>query len=111
MTETSKAGQLEATGTTDGEVEGIDDLRAQYEQTYGQDPGATYYSPSGYVPSIPLAYWTFRLMIGFGLLAAALAAEYADGAHDASDRASAATRMRRLLAAMETGRPATGGRS
>ena len=33
-----------ATGTFDGGVEGINDLREQYEQTYGQDPGATYYT-------------------------------------------------------------------
>ena len=47
-----------ATGTTDGEVEGINDLRAQYEETYGQDPGAAYYSPGDYTPIIPLTYWT-----------------------------------------------------
>jgi cytochrome d ubiquinol oxidase subunit I len=58
-----------ATGSTSGEVEGINDLRAQYEETYGQDPGATYYSPDGYVPIIPLTYWSFRIMIGLGVLA------------------------------------------
>ena len=47
-----------ATGDFDGEVEGINDLRAQYEQTYGQDPGATYYSPGDYTPIIPVTYWT-----------------------------------------------------
>jgi cytochrome d ubiquinol oxidase subunit I len=57
-----------ATGSFDGKVEGINDLRAQYEETYGQDPGATYYSPDGYVPIIPVTYWTFRWMIGFGVL-------------------------------------------
>ena len=36
-----------------GEVEGINDLRAQYQQTYGQDPGAAYYSPGDYTPTIP----------------------------------------------------------
>ncbi|WP_432476171.1 cytochrome ubiquinol oxidase subunit I [Nocardioides sp. GXQ0305] len=55
-----------ATGTTDGEVVGINELREQYEQTYGQDPGAAYYSPGGYTPSIPVTYWTFRLMMGLG---------------------------------------------
>ena len=55
-----------ATGSSDGEVEGINDLREQYEQTYGQDPGAAYYSPGDYTPNIPVTYWTFRLMIGLG---------------------------------------------
>ncbi|MEO5665441.1 MAG: cytochrome ubiquinol oxidase subunit I [Nocardioides sp.] len=63
-----------ATGSTSGEVVGINDLRAEYQETYGSDPGATYYSPSDYTPVIPLAYWTFRLMIGMGLAAAAAAA-------------------------------------
>jgi cytochrome d ubiquinol oxidase subunit I len=63
-----------ATGSWDGKVEGINPLREQYEQTYGEDPGATYYSPGDYTPIIPLTYWTFRLMIGLGLAAAAGAA-------------------------------------
>jgi cytochrome d ubiquinol oxidase subunit I len=62
-----------ATGHTDGTVEGINQLREQYQQTYGQDPGAAYYSPGDYTPNIPLSYWTFRLMIGLGLLAAGVA--------------------------------------
>jgi cytochrome bd ubiquinol oxidase subunit I len=62
-----------ATGATDGRVEGINDLREQYQETYGADPGAAYYSPGNYTPNIPLTYWTFRLMIGTGLLAAAAA--------------------------------------
>ena len=63
-----------ATGTLDGEVVGINDLREQYLATYGQDPGAAYYSPGDYTPMIPLTYWTFRLMIGLGMAAAAAAA-------------------------------------
>jgi len=60
-----------ATGSFDGKVEGINDLRAQYQEKYGQDPGARYYDPSGnYSPIIPVTYWTFRYMIGLGLLAA-----------------------------------------
>jgi cytochrome d ubiquinol oxidase subunit I len=59
-----------ATGSFDGRVEGINDLRAEYEQKYGQDPGARYYSPDGYVPIIPVTYWTFRFMIGLGLATA-----------------------------------------
>jgi len=61
-----------ATGTFDGKVEGINQLRDQYEQTYGQDPGAAYYTASDYVPIIPVTYWSFRLMIGLGMLAAAV---------------------------------------
>jgi cytochrome d ubiquinol oxidase subunit I len=49
-----------ATGSFQGDVQGIDDLQSQYEQTYG---------PGSYKPVIPVAYWSFRLMIGFGLLA------------------------------------------
>ena len=60
-----------ATGSTSGQVEGINDLRAKYQQEFGQDPGARYYDPSGnYSPVIPVTYWSFRYMIGFGVLAA-----------------------------------------
>jgi cytochrome d ubiquinol oxidase subunit I len=59
-----------ADGNWTGEVQGINELRAQYEQTYGQDPGAKYYSPGDYTPIIPVTYWTFRLMIGLGAVAA-----------------------------------------
>ena len=62
-----------ATGTTDGEVKGINPLREEYIETYGQDPGEKYYSPGDYTPVIPLTYWTFRLMMGLGALAAAAA--------------------------------------
>jgi len=53
-----------ATNTLDGKVEGINDIQARYEQIYG---------PGDYKPSIGIAYWTFRLMIGFGALAGLLA--------------------------------------
>jgi cytochrome d ubiquinol oxidase subunit I len=49
-----------STGDVNGVVEGINDLQAQYEKKYG---------PGDYTPNIPLAYWGFRLMIGFGALA------------------------------------------
>jgi cytochrome d ubiquinol oxidase subunit I len=62
------------TGHTDGTVQGINQLREKYRQEYGQDPGATYYSPGDYTPVIPVTYWTFRIMIGLGLLGAAIAA-------------------------------------
>jgi cytochrome d ubiquinol oxidase subunit I len=61
-----------ATGTTDGRVEGIDELRAKYKAEYGQDPGRTYFAAGGYVPVIPVTYWAFRLMIGLGVAGAAL---------------------------------------
>lgn len=63
-----------ANGNLDGEVEGINQLREQYQEEYGQDPGAAYYSPGDYTPVIPVTYWSFRIMIGLGLLAAAAAA-------------------------------------
>jgi cytochrome d ubiquinol oxidase subunit I len=63
-----------ATGTFDGEVEGINQLRERYVDTYGEDPGATYYSPGDYTPVVPITYWSFRFMIGLGVAAAAGAA-------------------------------------
>jgi cytochrome d ubiquinol oxidase subunit I len=45
-------------------VEGINDIQRQYEAQRG---------PGDYVPNVPVAYWSFRLMIGFGALAALLA--------------------------------------
>ena len=63
-----------ATGDTRSEVTGINELRAQYTETYGQDPGEAYYTAGSYTPLIPLTYWSFRLMIGLGLAAAAAAA-------------------------------------
>ncbi|MDN4161631.1 cytochrome ubiquinol oxidase subunit I [Nocardioides abyssi] len=62
-----------ATGTTDGEVKGIRELRETYRETYGQDPGATYYSAGDYTPNIPTTYWTFRFMMGLGFLAMGVA--------------------------------------
>ena len=55
-----------ATGTLDGEVEGINDLRDEYQETYGQDPGAATTRPATTRPIIPVTYWSFRLMIGLG---------------------------------------------
>ncbi|MGX6607196.1 cytochrome ubiquinol oxidase subunit I [Micromonosporaceae bacterium Da 78-11] len=49
-----------ATGSPGGEVEGIDNLQSEYEQRYG---------PGDYKPYVPVTYWSFRLMIGFGGLA------------------------------------------
>jgi cytochrome d ubiquinol oxidase subunit I len=61
------------TGSFNGEIKGIDDLRAEYKTTYGTDPGKAYYSPGSYTPTIWATYWSFRLMIGLGLLCAAAA--------------------------------------
>jgi len=49
-----------STGDVNGVVEGINDLQAEYVEKYG---------PGDYVPNVPLAYWGFRLMIGFGAIA------------------------------------------
>ncbi len=53
-----------ATGDFKGTVEGVNNLQAEYEKTYG---------PGDYKPNIPLAYWSFRLMIGFGAIAVLIA--------------------------------------
>jgi cytochrome d ubiquinol oxidase subunit I len=53
-----------ATGNWDATVRGIDNLQAHYSQVYG---------PGSYTPVIPVVYWSFRLMIGVGLLAALIA--------------------------------------
>lgn len=50
-----------STGSFDGTVEGINNLQAAYEQQYG---------PGNYVPYVPVTYWSFRLMIGLGMIAA-----------------------------------------
>jgi cytochrome d ubiquinol oxidase subunit I len=47
-----------------GEVKGIKDLQAEFEQEYG---------PGNYAPPIAISYWTFRLMVGAGFLMVALA--------------------------------------
>jgi cytochrome d ubiquinol oxidase subunit I len=53
-----------ATGSLSGRVEGVDDIEAEYDARYG---------PGSYTPIIPVTYWSFRLMIGPGLLAGLLA--------------------------------------
>jgi len=63
-----------ATGTWDAEVQGIEPLSEEYRETYGQDPDAVSYDAGDYTPVIPVTYWTFRLMIGLGVVAAAGAA-------------------------------------
>lgn len=53
-----------STGDFGATVEGINNLQASYEAQYG---------PGDYVPYVPVTYWSFRLMIGVGMLAAAWA--------------------------------------
>jgi cytochrome bd ubiquinol oxidase subunit I len=53
-----------ATGNWSGSVQGIDNIQSLYAQVYG---------PGSDTPVIPVAYWSFRLMIGIGLLAALVA--------------------------------------
>ena len=58
--ETPNEKVVEATGSFNGEVKGINNLQAEYVAKYGE---------GNYKPNIPIAYWTFRLMIGLGTLA------------------------------------------
>lgn len=59
-----------ATGDPHGKVEGINEISAQYQKRYGSNPNSQAYSPGDYTPVIPVTYWSFRLMIGLGMLAA-----------------------------------------
>jgi cytochrome d ubiquinol oxidase subunit I len=54
-----------ATGTFDSRVEGIYELQDRYTRQFG---------PGDYRPIVPITYWSYRLMIGLGLLATAIAA-------------------------------------
>lgn len=49
----------------EGEVPGINQIQAEYETLYG---------PGDYVPLVALTFWTFRIMVGLGLLMIALGA-------------------------------------
>jgi cytochrome d ubiquinol oxidase subunit I len=42
-----------------GAVEGVKDLQAEYEKSYG---------PGDYVPPVMWTYWNFRVMVGAGML-------------------------------------------
>jgi cytochrome bd ubiquinol oxidase subunit I len=53
-----------ATGDSGATVKGVKDLQEEYTAKYGQ---------GSYVPALPVTYWDFRLMIGFGAFSAALA--------------------------------------
>ncbi|KWX02130.1 Cytochrome d ubiquinol oxidase subunit I [Carbonactinospora thermoautotrophica] len=53
-----------ATADPGARVEGINDLQQKYQAQYG---------PGDYRPNIPVAYWSFRLMIGTGMAVALFA--------------------------------------
>ncbi|GGM76116.1 cytochrome ubiquinol oxidase subunit I [Longimycelium tulufanense] len=61
------------------EVKGVEDLvqeyRAKYGANYPDDPrlGELAGKPIDYVPALPVTYWGFRLMIGFGAISAGMA--------------------------------------
>jgi len=42
-----------------GEVKGINDLQSEFEETFG---------PGDFVPPVAIIYWSFRIMIGIGVL-------------------------------------------
>ena len=56
-----------AIGSPNATVQGMDDLQTQYASQYG---------PGRYIPMVPVAFWTFRAMIGVGMLALAIAVLY-----------------------------------
>jgi cytochrome d ubiquinol oxidase subunit I len=53
-----------STHTLDGQVEGLNDLQAQYVTLYG---------PGDYMPVIWITYWAFRWMIGLGVVSGLVA--------------------------------------
>jgi len=65
-----------ANGDFDSKVRGIDELVERYRATYGEfypvddRLGELSGQPIDYVPNLPVTYWGFRLMIGFGAVAA-----------------------------------------
>jgi cytochrome d ubiquinol oxidase subunit I len=54
-----------ATGSFDGEVQGLNQLQAQEQSKYG---------PGNYMPSIAVAYWSMRVMAFLGVLMLVVAA-------------------------------------
>jgi cytochrome d ubiquinol oxidase subunit I len=54
-----------ADGDFEAPISGVNDLQRQYEERYGEGVD--------YVPNLAVTYWSFRLMIGFGVFSAALA--------------------------------------
>lgn len=54
-----------STGDVNGEVKGINNLEEEYTKTYA----FTGLEGAEFMPNVPVAYWSFRLMIGLGMLA------------------------------------------
>jgi cytochrome d ubiquinol oxidase subunit I len=60
------------------QVPGVEDLIGQYQARYGtnypDDPalGQLAGKPIDYTPSLPVTYWGFRIMIGFGAISAGI---------------------------------------
>ena len=73
-----------ATGTWDGRVEGINDLRADFENGRVVNPlnplqmearaRLDAIGVKDWAPNIPITYWTFRFMMGLGFAGMAIAA-------------------------------------
>ena len=62
------------TGDFKGVVRDINDLKAAYAQTYGASGNPRVAdTATAYVPNIPTTYWSFRLMIGLGMVTALIA--------------------------------------
>ena len=61
-----------ATGSTSGTVQGINDLQAELTAKYGT--AGPLVADAAYTPFIPLTYWSFRFMIGLGMVTMAMAA-------------------------------------
>jgi cytochrome d ubiquinol oxidase subunit I len=62
--EIPKTLSLMATNSLDGEVRGINDINREYRARYG---------PGDYAPPVWVTYWSFRLMVGAGVLMLLLA--------------------------------------
>jgi cytochrome d ubiquinol oxidase subunit I len=60
------------------EVKGVENLVSEYQAKYGtnypDDPalGSLAGKPIDYVPNLPVTYWGFRMMIGFGAVSAGI---------------------------------------
>ena len=59
-----------ATGDFNGTVQGVPELQEYMTDRYGDEING---EPVDYSPNLALTYWSFRLMIGFAVFAAALA--------------------------------------
>ncbi|GII80617.1 cytochrome ubiquinol oxidase subunit I [Sphaerisporangium rufum] len=61
--EVPKALSLLAAHDPDAPVQGVEDIQRRYEAAFG---------PGDYRPNVPVVYWSFRVMVVFGLSAVAL---------------------------------------